>query len=280
VIVATVAVGLAASTGAVAAQDTTAVTECKAIEEPGEYVLDEDVGGDTETCIEIASSDVTFDGQGNSIAGVGDENSTGISVESGLETVTDVTVTDVEVTDWGEGITLSIVEDTTVTDVEVTGSGSAAVTIADSSNNVVENSRLAENTDGVSVVGFFGEASDNEIRNNVIEDNEENGVTSFLGVNGSMVENNEIRNNDGAGFLAALAQDIRFADNTVTGNDVGYIASVTEDNTASGNEMSQNTVGIATTFAFGESFSTTQLAAARWAFSSPTPPRTDSLTPR
>ncbi len=247
--------GMGLSMGAVAAQPDT-VTECGTIDSPGEYVLEDDIGGDVETCIEITSDDVTFDGQGNSIEGVGDENSTGISVESGFEAVADVTLTDVEVSDWGEGISLAFVEDSTVNDVEVTGSEEGAVNLVDSSNNVVENSRLADNVDGVSVVGFFGEASDNEVRNNVIEDNEENGVVLFFGVSDSTVESNEVRDNDGAGILAVFGpSDSLVTDNTVTGNEVGYIAGLTEDNTVSENEFSENSVGVATTASFGETFS-------------------------
>jgi hypothetical protein len=104
---------ISASTGTATAQGS--VTGCEVIDSPGEYSLENDVSADTETCIEITSGDVVFDGQGNAVVGVDNASSTGVSAGGDLATaIENVTVRNVEVSDWGTGVSFSFVNESSI----------------------------------------------------------------------------------------------------------------------------------------------------------------------
>ncbi len=85
----------------------TPCTSCMVINNPGVYVLQNDILNSTATkCIDIRSSDVTFDGNGHTIDGIGTTFSTGIYAMMYPQMIR-VTIKNVTVTDWSSGIDTS-----------------------------------------------------------------------------------------------------------------------------------------------------------------------------
>ncbi|WP_440009371.1 right-handed parallel beta-helix repeat-containing protein [Halomicrococcus sp. SG-WS-1] len=84
----------------------TNITQCTTITEPGRYALRRNVGGATglsDSCIVIRSSNVTLDGFGHTVGGGGVTNSTGIRI-SHPQSVSNVTVRTVTLTEWNRGL--------------------------------------------------------------------------------------------------------------------------------------------------------------------------------
>lgn len=85
----------------------TPINACTTISLPGEYVLNSSIiESNAIRCINIASSNVTFDGAGYTIAGNGNTNSVGVSIISPdySEGLINVSVKNLKLTDWGTGI--------------------------------------------------------------------------------------------------------------------------------------------------------------------------------
>ena len=90
----------------VAATDVTYTGQKILISGPGLYVLKNDIVNSAQTeCIEIAASDVVFDGGGHLVDGMGTDNTIGIYVGT-TPGARNVTVRNVRVRDWGYGVYL------------------------------------------------------------------------------------------------------------------------------------------------------------------------------
>lgn len=104
----------------------TPIDDCQVITEPGTYVLTDDITGGgngnftfiSQTCLVVESDDVVIDGQGHQVDGTGVSDTTGIAVVGGSnDTVDNVTVSDVTVTDWNRGIYFGHTENGTIREV-------------------------------------------------------------------------------------------------------------------------------------------------------------------
>lgn len=94
--------------------DATEVTNCRVIDDPGRYVLTEDITGGgsgdqftfaSQTCLVVRSDDVVFEGRGHRVDGLGVTDTTGIAVVGDADDpVSNVTVRNVVVTDWNRGV--------------------------------------------------------------------------------------------------------------------------------------------------------------------------------
>lgn len=130
------ALSTAGSVGAIPSETTTAVQidSCRTIDEPGTYELTEDIeDSERDRCIVIEADGVTFDGNGHTIDGVGDDNTVGLYIGETRETL----VNDLEVSNWDEGI---------------------LATAPDSSGGdyaFIENVEAHHNKDGVKARDFF-----------------------------------------------------------------------------------------------------------------------------
>jgi hypothetical protein len=77
----------------------------------------------TESCFEVTTSDVTFDGQGNTLTG--DGTGTGVVVENASASLSNVTVRNVTATNFADGVVVS--DATGVTLANVNASANAYV---------------------------------------------------------------------------------------------------------------------------------------------------------
>ncbi|RBI60605.1 hypothetical protein DMJ13_16560 [halophilic archaeon] len=141
----------------------TNITSCTTISEPGQYALRRDIGrsaGLSDSCITIQANNVVLDGFGHTVNGRGVTNSTGIRVEG--NSVTDVTIRSVTVTDWNRGIHVMNSSQVSVQNMTATGNAEA-VTYWNTAHSSISQSQLRRN--------LFGVVIDNASRNVAILDN-------------------------------------------------------------------------------------------------------------
>lgn len=114
------------------------VSDCRVIDEPGLYVLTQDLTDRPEDiCIDIRASSVTFDGNGHVVDSAGLPSTAGVLARDPAGgQLTDVTVRDLEATDWNRGIRFRNLAAGTVTDVEVRNN-SVGVSILDGTDIAV-----------------------------------------------------------------------------------------------------------------------------------------------
>jgi parallel beta-helix repeat protein len=249
--------------GIVAGQQQTNGTEidsCRTISSPGRYVLTADVRNATvDTCLRVAASDVTIDGQGHRVDGVGDFGTTGVRVAGG----SNVTVRNVGATDWDDGIRFvdtrrAVAANTTTSRNRV---GLSLVSFRDSRavNNVARSNAVA----GVFLVGS---SSNNTLRNTTASENALVGVQlveatrttvvgtvargneygiALLGSNGNVVRESVATGNHIAGIWLSAASDNRIRENRVSNRFYGvYLADGAENNTVEANDARNNPVGV------------------------------------
>ncbi len=243
------------------------VSSCTVIDEPGEYVLNESItNAEAETCIEIRSSDVVFDGGGYTIDGVNRADfSTAVEVNAS-STVSNVTVRNVALTGWHSGVVVGdysgtgvedvIVETLTVDDSKsgvIVGAGTDVVvrnsvvrnalfmgiSVSDTSNVIVRNNTLENASSGINVNEG---AVDTVVRDNVLTDNEDHGI-SVVGSD-TRVLNNTLRSNERGIRIGTIYEGtVTVSDNAVfdsnrSGISVSFVEStVFENNTLSGNRI-------------------------------------------
>lgn len=94
-------------------EDVTQVDDCTTITEPGRYVLGSDILGGgkdnftfiSQSCLVVESDDVVLEGRGHQVDGTGVTDTTGIAVVgTSNDTVENVTIKNVTLTDWNQGI--------------------------------------------------------------------------------------------------------------------------------------------------------------------------------
>jgi len=192
----------------------TQIASCRVIDEPGRYELAGDIDADSGgTCIDIRSSDVVFDGNGNTVAGAGADGSVGVQVYRGSDSddrLVNVTVRDLQLTGWEDGVV-----------------GGPPV---DSPGPRLELADVAVESGGVSLYGV-----DDSVLRDVTVAEADIGVYVWATTN-LTATGLEIADGTGEGlFVTELTADSVFRDLTVTGNDGGgvYFSTDTEGNTVS-----------------------------------------------
>lgn len=183
----------------------TEIEECTFIDEPGEYVLTDDLSAEGDCPgITITASNVTIDGNGNTIAG--DKTAVGISLD-GSTVIRNLTV---ENFDRGIGTVFTrseiTLENTVVSDNLVGVDGGRGTTID------VRDSAISDNDTGISP----GEGSELSITRSTLSGNDDEAVYTDLG-HSLEIENSTVRDN-GAGIATGEGT---FVDNTISDND-GY----------------------------------------------------------
>ena len=206
-------VGLVA-TGSAAGQQT--VTGCDVIDAPGAYELNGSIGDATNTtCIDITSSNVVFDGQGNTVDGVDSGGTTGIAVMNASQTLTNVTVRNVAVTDWGRaGVEYGQVNDGLITRVNADSNTGQGIRLNSSEGNTV--------------------------RGNNINLNEENGILLVLSDDNDISNNNASINNDDAINLVESDDNDVIDNNVSASGDDGIILASSSRNDVENNEANSN----------------------------------------
>lgn len=210
----------------------TTIDSCTTIEEPGHYRLGADIeNSDASTCIEIETSDVVLDGDGRTVDGVNNDSSIGVSID-GNNSLSNVTVQNLTVTDWESGVRYHDVIDGAVTAVNATNT-SEGIALHSVEETTVENNVVLGNDVGI----FVDDSSTNNsvARNNAV--NNTDGIALWAS-DDNAITNNTVRNSeDNAISLAVRSANNTLAGNTVVTNDYGIVIDRSNEN-----EVTDNTV--------------------------------------
>lgn len=114
-------IAVAAMDGGSSSTTATAVDSCRVIDEPGYYELTTDLENDS-TCIRIAASNVTLDGNGHTITGTSETADTAVLVRQDDDggVPENVTVQNLHVEDWERGVAFRLANDAAVRNVTAT----------------------------------------------------------------------------------------------------------------------------------------------------------------
>ena len=188
---------------------TTSINSCTTISTPGQYVLANDITNTgASTCIRITASDVVLDGAGYTIDGIDGAGTRGVHVyeepteqEPGI-TLTNVTVTNLGVSDWGEGVRFDRVSNGVVDEVEAWSNEEGVRFDVLSRSHDVYGSSLVENTAGLVLSGSGGA----EVQENYVENNDV-GIDITSDEN-AVVDNELVYNYDGVEVYSAVGTRI------------------------------------------------------------------------
>ncbi|GAA0469221.1 PGF-CTERM sorting domain-containing protein [Halococcus dombrowskii] len=144
VVFALLAAGVAGTASAQSAP--TPIDSCRTIADDGEYVLTADIANSSQsTCVQILSSDVTFDGGGHMIGGANANNSVGVKVNNSLTSLSNVTVRNVSTTGWTTGVQYLDVANGSIEDVTASGNDRHGIRLRAASDARVENVTAIDN---------------------------------------------------------------------------------------------------------------------------------------
>lgn len=258
------------------------VGACTVIDEPGGYELTQDLTEKSETCIEITSDDVVFDGQGNLIEGDTSDTQAGAAgiLVSGDGELTNVTVRNVVVQQWrggidrygirfdevaesriadtsvnqnGQSILLEETNRTTLEDNSLNGGslGIQGIVLEDSfENSILENTVVDSNeidNQGGNGINLLN-SSDNTLLRNIVEDNQRAGIR-MDNANRSTIENNTVEDNSGDGVHLTDSHENDILDNLLRENENGVRLTESTGNELRSNEAVENALsGIALEF--------------------------------
>ncbi|PSP71571.1 hypothetical protein BRC70_04625 [Halobacteriales archaeon QH_6_68_27] len=210
-LVASVVVPTVALSGVAAAANHNTIDGCTTIEESGTYELSGDIDAEDPDCIEVSASDVTIQGNDNTVEYDGSSSGgQGVFVTPGQS---NVTVTDLTATNWSTGVRVGpfegpdSVEDVTLRNVNASYNGNFGIFIEQSADVTVTDATASGNGHGVRAT----ESEDLGIINSELTDNSENGV-SVSDSSGLTVSGSTLAANDVAGLLVVGSTDV-----TVTG---------------------------------------------------------------
>ena len=202
------------------------VNNSTVITEPGAYVLQTDItGSGVPVCIDIRSSDVTFDGNGHTISGLGTFNTYGVSVYNESKQLERVTVKNLTASKWGYGISYMNTQQGTIEHCNLTddwygvvlttssttmlrdliarsNSQGGILFLANSRANTLYNCTADSNQRGI----FLSSASDSLLQNNHIINNNISGL-SLIAANGNTIVNNYFTNINNTDFEDKLGSN-------------------------------------------------------------------------
>ena len=207
----------------------TPVTSCTVITIPGEYILQNDIVNSAATrCIEIKSSDVTFDGNGHTIDGVDTTPSVGIQVYNALPLISNIIIKDVTVTDWYSGIDSYYATSVSVLQSNANSNVGWGIHIWDpdpSNCNIIGNKALNNDNMGIQLSGVsYSTISDNIAQYNSV------GMAIGGGSGHNNFINNTASDNSYAGFYFTSAPYNTFVKNHAERNGF-YGLTVSSDST-------------------------------------------------
>lgn len=245
----------------------TPVDSCTLIDEPGRYVLRANVtDSERDVCLRIAASDVTVEGNGHAVDGVGAFGSAGVlarPADGGR--LSNVTVRNVTASGWDDairfvavdggridgttvtdsrvGVSIRDVRDASATDVTARGNALHGISVLESGRNLTlaDNAVIGNDVYGVHLVGSG--VRQGTLVNNVARHNEF-GFALFGARNLSLVGNRAVDNRIAGVYLSA-ARDVELRRNRASGQFYGiYLADRSTGNAVVGNELRGNAVGI------------------------------------
>lgn len=225
--------------------DVNRVRECRTIDDSGRYVLTRDLRNvEDDACVDIRTSNVTFDGDGYRIDGVDAADSVGVSVGA-EEAIANVTVRNVELTDWDAGLRASARGGGSVTDVTVAGVTSASnrgfgVNVVDVDGGRVLNTTVRDN--GASGLLLDEPGPDSAAVGIRADGNDGYGIVVFDAPDGTVVRDSRVTDNGGVGIATSNGdRDTVIRDNVVRRNDRdGLSLSDSRNATVRGNVVRDN----------------------------------------
>ncbi|MGQ5517029.1 PGF-CTERM sorting domain-containing protein [Halococcus saccharolyticus] len=134
------------------------IDSCRTIADDGSYVLTENVtNSSADTCIQILSSDVVFDGGGHTIDagpnatpnatnGSNGTASVGVRVNNSLTTTANVTVRNVTTTDWTSGVAYRDVNGGSIQDVNASANARNGIQLVGSDDTRLESVTAVNNS--------------------------------------------------------------------------------------------------------------------------------------
>ena len=228
------------------------ISECINITSSGSYRLDDDITDD-EDCFVIEADEVNLDGSGYTIEGGG------IGTAIVADGVSDLTISNLNIEEWGEGIEIDNATDVQIDDNHVSSIGQRGIVLSNVDGGEVRNNEthgmrdgfvLRDQSTGITVennhsednrrYGFIvRDSEENMVQNNVSIDHQDYG---FRLIGGS--DNNTLKGNQatGSGEESETGFDIRSDGNSLNEN-------ISEENEREGfrisgdeNTLEENTI--------------------------------------
>lgn len=192
------------------------IFDCTVINSPGNYTLNADIiDSSADPCIAITVSDVTLDGQGHTIDGIGATPSTGILVESNAY-LDNIHVSNVILSDWGSsGIRFSKQRTGSIVNTVVSNSGNC-ISLGNSSRIAVQGNEVSGCSDGI----ILFTSSENTIESNNAYDNTSQGIRLNFFNTGNSIVDNVITRSGFYGLRIHQSNDNQAISNTITDNSV------------------------------------------------------------
>jgi len=197
------------------------ISNCTIINTPGTYTLTNNITNSTVTnCIQITSSNVTLEGGGRTIDGIGTLGTRGVYVYNSSQRLSNVVVKQVGLTGWSNGIFFQNVDNSIIENSPATNNQNSGIQLSNSNYNTVRNNTA--NTNNFFGIVLLGNSHDNLIFQNTVNDQ---GQGIQLGQYGSPASNNIIRGNtikynkNGIDYYGSDNETIE--DNTIQYNWIG-----------------------------------------------------------
>ena len=209
------------------------VTGCRAIDNPGNYVLKNDIlNSGANICINISSSDVTFDGNDYTIDGTDTGSSYGIYAHHTSKTLQNVNIRNVTLTDWNYGLEYYNVNSSSIENTTSNNQTQGFYIIGHYLNLAKNNASF--NTVGCSLIGNY-----NNLNHNTFVGNENYGIQTSDSHN--IITLNTISNTSYQGILLANgARNTTISNNSIMDSGWGgiYLFNTgTENNTIVNNSI-------------------------------------------
>ncbi len=187
------------------------ISEPTLVDDPGCYVVNTSVSDSTAgTVLEVTASNVSVDGQGNTIDGVDTAGTVGVEIGSGNE---QVAVRNLTVRDFGLGLVSVNASRVGLANVEARSNPSVGILTQLGARVFLDGGAVVGNGDGVAVDG----TTDVDVEGTVVDANAGSGILiqDTARVNLSTVSSTR---NGGAGVGATTASDLRFDGVTASDN--------------------------------------------------------------
>ena len=249
--------------GASGGMPETEISSCTVINSPGIYNLTTDIINSSDwVCIQIASSNVVFDGQGHTIDGLGYSGS-GVSVNNIInvtvknlvlsewwdgiyfENVTYGSIENNEISDTGWGIRLNkLSNNNNITNNRISSSFNSGIYIHDASNIILHDNDASENEWGISLRNEAEDSINNIITNNNVSSNTYGGMF-LIRVYDSIITDNIITSNptDGILFQEGGNNDIYNNYFKNANNNLRFISTVESNSLNTSKQSGVNIVG-------------------------------------
>jgi parallel beta-helix repeat protein len=240
----------------------TTITNCTTISTPGTYVLTRDIINSTASeCIIISASNVVFDGQGHTIDGNDTSSTYGVYVYNSSQTLTNVTVKNLVVTDWYAGIYYRSAQNGSIENNTATSNGRGIRLYSASGNTLTNNTvngpgqnygislessssdnTLTDNTANYNARGIWlYSSSNNTLINNTANSNTLDGIWIYSSSNSNTIANNTANSNSGNGIVVRSSSSNTLTDNTANYNARGiFLYFSSNSNTLTNNTLREN----------------------------------------